>query len=479
MKHSNNIPLIIDLDGSLIRTDTLFESCLLFIKKYPLRAFALLKWFWGGKAHLKNKLSKYVLPNAELLPYRTEVLELAQEAKRYGKKVYLITGANQKIADEISKTKNLFVTAIGSTTDLNLKGENKLAKIREVLGTKKFDYIGNSKSDLPIWSEARTAFICSNNKILRKSLKTISPNIVDIELERKPALQQSIKALRIYQWSKNVLVFLALFMSHRILEIDLLVKNLVAFVSFSLIASSVYILNDLFDLESDRKHPTKKHRPFASGLIPIISGVLSVPVLLCCGFLLSLFLLPNNFTLVLLLYFITTTAYSLYLKEILFIDVILLGALYTLRIIAGGLATGVEVSSWLLGFSGFFFLSLAFMKRYTDLLLFKRNSQEELFGRGYAIEDMDFVQKIGIASGFISLLILALYITSEQVFVLYSRPLLLWLTIPAVLYWLMRMWYMAHKGKMTDDPIIYAIKDKSSYVVFVLVLITTIAATVI
>ncbi len=479
MKHSNNIPLIIDLDGSLICTDTLFESCLLFIKKYPLRMFALLKWSWGGKAHFKNELSKHVIPNAELLPYRTKVLELAKEAKIAGREVYLITGANQRIADKVSKIHNIFVTTIGSNKNFNLEGKSKLEKIKETLEAKEFDYIGNSKSDLPMWAEARTAFICSNNKILKKRLKAVNQDIVSIESERKPTIRQGIKELRIYQWSKNVLVFLALFMSHRILELDLLTNNLVAFISFSLIASSVYILNDLFDLESDRKHPTKKNRPLASGAISIVSGILSVPALLFCGFLLSLILLPSNFTLILLLYFVTTTAYSLYLKEILFIDVILLGALYTLRIVAGGLATGVEVSSWLLGFSGFFFLSLAFMKRYTDLILFKRNSQEELFGRGYAIEDMDFVQKTGIASGFISLLILALYITSEQVFVLYSAPLLLWLTIPAVLYWLMRMWYMAHKGKMTDDPIIYAIKDKSSYVVFIIVLITIIAATII
>jgi 4-hydroxybenzoate polyprenyltransferase len=286
------------------------------------------------------------------------------------------------------------------------------------------------------------------------------------------------KALRTYQWSKNTLVFLALLMSHRILESELFVKSTIAFFSFSFTASAVYILNDLLDIEADRKHPSKRLRPFAAGLISIRSGIAMIPMLIVFGFLLAFFFLPKSFVLVLLIYLIATTVYSFYLKEILFIDVILLGALYTLRILAGGFATGIEVSSWLLGFSGFFFLSLAFMKRYTDLVLFKNNEQVELFGRGYRIEDMDIVQKFGIASGFISLLILAMYITSDQVLVLYSQPLLLWLTIPFILYWIMNMWIATNRGKMTEDPIIYAIKDKISYIVFILVLTIIILATI-
>ncbi len=187
-------------------------------------------------------------------------------------------------------------------------------------------------------------------------------------------------------------------------------------------------------------------------------------------------MLPNIFTIVLIIYLITTTSYSLYLKEKLFIDVIILGALYTLRVLAGGVAIGIEVSSWLLGFSGFFFLSLAFLKRYTDLLLIKNNYQEELFGRGYSVVDLEIVQKVGIASGFSSLIILALYINSEQIVVLYKQPALILLTIPILLYWLMRMWLVAHRGKMTEDPIVFAIKDKTSYIMFLLLLMVLIVA---
>jgi 4-hydroxybenzoate polyprenyltransferase len=288
--------------------------------------------------------------------------------------------------------------------------------------------------------------------------------------------RQWVKALRIHQWSKNILLFLALFMSHKILEPQLFIQTVIAFFSFSLCASAVYILNDLFDLEADKKHPSKKYRPFASGQLSVANGIIAIPILLIISFLLAVSLLPNIFAIILIIYLITTTSYSVFLKEKLFIDVIILGVLYTLRVLAGGLVVGIEVSSWLLGFSLFFFLSLAFLKRYADLLLIKNNNQKDLFGRGYSVIDLDIVQKVGIASGFVSLLILALYINGDQVIVLYKQPELIWLTIPILLYWLMRMWYVAHKGKITDDPIVFAITDKSSYAMFFSIVIILIVA---
>ncbi len=285
------------------------------------------------------------------------------------------------------------------------------------------------------------------------------------------------KALRVYQWSKNILLFLALFMSHRILEPQLLKQTIIAFFSFSFCASAVYILNDLFDIEADKKHPSKKNRPFASGQISVVNGAMIIPVLLLISFFLAVMFLPKTFTITLIIYLSITTSYTLYLKEKLFVDVIVLGFLYTLRVYAGGLSADIDVSSWLLGFSWFFFLSLAFMKRYTDLLLIKNNNQEELFGRGYSVLNLGFVQKAGIISGIISLIILALYVNSEQVLILYKSPLLIWLTLPIILYWLMHMWMVAYRGNMTDDPIIYAFKEGYSYVAFsIIILILIIAA---
>lgn len=469
-------PLFVDLDGTLVSTDTLWESCLLFIKRHPLQLWRLIIWLFYGKAYLKEQVAKKVIPNAETLPYQNEVVEYISKAKDLGRDVYLITAANQRIADSISKHMKVFTATIGSSSKLNLKGKNKLNVIKNTIGTNRFDYIGNSKADVTILQLAHTAIISSGKHKIANQLNKDPDRIIILPGAGKNLFMKWIKALRLHQWSKNGLLFLALFMSHRIIELDLFKQAVVAFFSFSLSASAVYILNDLFDLEADRKHPSKKNRPLASGRLPVISGIITIPGLLIISFILAVALLPNIFTIVLIIYLITTTSYSLYFKEKLFLDVIILGALYTLRVLAGGLAVGVEVSSWLLGFSWFFFLSLAFMKRYADLLLIKNHNQEELFGRGYSVIDLDIVQKLGISSGFISLLILSLYINGDQVSVLYQQPELIWLTIPILLYWIMRMWFVAHKGKMTDDPIIFAIKDKSSYVTFFLITIILIVA---
>ena len=469
-------PLFVDLDGTLVSTDTLWESCLLFIKRYPFQLWLLIIWLFHGKAYFKEQLAMKVTPKAEILPYRAEVIEYISNAKASKRDVYLITAANQRIADSISKFHNIFTATIGSISKLNLKGKNKLDAIQSIIGTKNFDYIGDSKTEIIIWRAAHTAIISNGSYRRVNQLNKDHDKIIVLPDRGENIFRQWLMALRVHQWSKNMLLFLVLFMSHRILDLNLFKQVLIAFFSFSLSASAVYIFNDLFDLEADRKHPTKKNRPFASGQLSVVNGILAIPILLIIGFLLAINLLPNIFTVALIIYLITTTSYSLYLKEKLFIDVIILGALYTLRVLAGGLAVGIEVSSWLLGFSLFFFLSLAFMKRYADLLFIKNNNQEELFGRGYSVIDLDLVQKFGITSGFVSLLILSLYINGAQITELYKQPNLIWLTIPILLYWLMRMWLVAHHGKMTDDPIVFAIKDRSSYAMFLIIIIILIIA---
>lgn len=475
--NKNLRPLFVDLDETLVLTDTLWESCLLYIKRYPIQSWRLIIWLFYGKAYFKEQIARKVIPDAEALPYNTEVVKYIRKQKEDGKDIYLLTAANQRIADSVSKFIKIFTVSIGSSSKLNLKSKEKLRVIKEIAGTGQFDYIGDSKADIPIFIEANTAIICNNSKRIINKLNIIQDKITILPNTRTNLFRQWIKALRVHQWSKNMLLFLAILMSHRILEPNLFKQVLVAFFSFSLSASAVYILNDLFDLGADRKHPSKKNRPFASGRLPVVSGICAIPILLIISFLLAVSLLPHTFIIILILYLITTTAYSLYLKEKIILDVIILGALYTLRVLAGGLAVDIGVSSWLLGFSWFFFLSLAFMKRYADLLLIKNNNQEEIFGRGYSTADLGIVQKSGITSGFISLLVLVLYINSDQVIELYKEPSMFWLTIPVLLYWLMRMWLVAHRGKMTDDPIIFAIKDKISYITFLIIIIILIVAT--
>ena len=370
-------PLVVDLENILICTNITLESCVLYLKKFPLGLFKLLFWRLKGFSVLSEKLSSFVMPRPELLPHNESNIEYLSTEHKKGRKIYLISNANQRVVDSIAEEINVFTDTIELDYKKSLTEKAKQNYIKEVLDGLEFEYVDDTGKD-------KDGFACHDSSI-----------------------KHWVKALRVYQWSKNSLLFLALFMSHRLFEFDLFINSAMAFLSFSLIASSVYILNDLFDLEDDRRHPTKKERPFASGKISVKNGLLAVPLLIICGFVISSLQLPPMHTFALFAYLLATTAYSLYFKEILFVDVILLGALYTLRILAGGFATGIEVSSWLLGFSGFFFLSLAFMKRYTDLVLFKENSQEELFGRGYSINDSEFVQKAGIASAFVSLLILA------------------------------------------------------------------------
>jgi len=286
-----------------------------------------------------------------------------------------------------------------------------------------------------------------------------------------------IKVIRLHQWSKNALLFLPLLMSHKFFEIDLVVKLIMAFFSFGLCASAGYIINDISDIEADKKHLNKQKRPFASGRVSTKSGKRIIPILLLGSLLLAYNFVSTPFTVVLIIYFISTMFYTLYLKEKIFIDVIVLGALYTLRVLAGGLAVNIEVSTWLMGFSWFFFLSLAIMKRYADLVQIKNNNEIKLSGRGYLVVDKNIVQQAGIASGFIAMLVLVLYINSTNVINLYHTPILVWLAIPFLLYWLVRMWIITNRGEISIDPVIFALCDKRTYIVIsCIVLILILAA---
>lgn len=285
--------------------------------------------------------------------------------------------------------------------------------------------------------------------------------------------------MRIYQWAKNFLLFLPVLMAHQVDNHQVLLKVSWAFLAFSLCASAVYILNDMLDIKSDKNHPTKKNRPFAAGALSVKTGIILTVILLVLSIITSLSTLSNSFLIVLVIYLFSTTIYTTLLKRMMLIDVIFLGCLYTLRIVAGSVASMIEVSSWLLVFSLFFFLSLAFMKRYADLIIMEKNQHNSIAGRGYSVNDLDLVQKSGITSGFVSILVLALYINSPNVVELYKTPNLIWLTLPVLLYWLMRMWMVTNRGDMTDDPIIFAAKDKISYISIALIgIIMFVAATI-
>ncbi len=297
------------------------------------------------------------------------------------------------------------------------------------------------------------------------------------EAVRTGNLEFLTSALRVHQWIKNLLVFVPLLMAHKVLDAASVTHSIYAFIAWCLCASGVYLLNDWFDLADDRRHPYKMTRPLAAGTLKEKWLWILVPVLFVSGLGVAFFLLPPSFGWVLLLYLALTTSYSAYLKRLLIVDVLVLAALYALRVLSGGFATGIPVSPWLLAFSMFLFLSLAFVKRYTELNKLESAGSAGSSRRNYRVEDLELFKTVGPASGYLSVLVLVLYINSREVASLYGQPILLWLVGPCLLYWITRVWLLAHRGEMHEDPIVFTLKDPASYIVGVLVAATIIAAT--
>jgi 4-hydroxybenzoate polyprenyltransferase len=452
------------MDGTLLATDVLWESLLVLLKSQPLKIFSLALWLFKGKAYFKRELARCVKLNPAALPYRESVLAYLREEKEAGRELVLATASDQRVAQSVADHLGIFSAVHASDGRVNLSGAHKRRALEKHYGSKGFAYIGNSEADLPIWQAADQALLVQPSSRLLKKARQASP-VHRVFFGRKKRLPVFLKALRVSQWVKNILVFVPLLMAHKVTDVALAQQAVVAFFVFSLCASSVYIVNDLLDLESDRQHPRKKNRPFAAGALEIKTGVLLAPLLLVSSFVLSFNFLPPLFTVLLTLYLVLTTAYSFYLKRLLMIDVLILAGLYTLRVLAGGIAVAVFISPWLLAFSSFFFLNLAVVKRYAELRMMQERQQSRSSGRGYMVGDNELLRSIGPTAGYLSVLVLMLYINSREVTVLYHHPFWLWQLAPLLLYWITRIWFMAHRGQMDDDPIVFAVKDPISYAV--------------
>lgn len=461
-------PLCVDLDGTLIATDALWESLLLLVKSKPLSLLSLPLWLLKGKAHFKRQIAERVKLNPASLPYRENVLSFLKKEQETGREIVLATAADATVAQGVATHLGIFSEVLASDGAINLSGHRKLAALKKHSGANGFDYIGDAGVDLPLWQAAHRAYLVQPSTALHNKARRVA-SVGGVFTEKKNNFLSLFKALRIYQWVKNILLFVPLLMAHKVIEAELNLQALYAFVAFSLCASCVYIVNDLLDLEADRLHPHKRHRPFAAGVLPIKIGVLTAPLLLVASFTIAAVFLPLNFFIVLGLYFLLTTAYSFHLKRVLVVDVLVLAGLYTLRLFAGGIATSVSISPWLLAFSMFFFLNLAFVKRFSELHLMQESKQTKSKGRGYIVGDIELFRSIGPASGYLSVVVLCFYINSREVVLLYKNPELLLLIGPFLLYWITRMWLWALRGKMTDDPIVFAAKDPASYVIGALV----------
>lgn len=461
-------PLVIDLDGTLLNSDLLMESGLAFLKKSPLLALAPFKWISSGKAHLKTRLALSAPLDVSVLPYNKAVIALAQREKTKGRMIVLATASHHSYAEQIAEHLGFFDRVLATNASTNLSAHKKRDLLVAEYGEQGFDYVGNSKDDLPVWKAARRAYVINASaKVTNQANR--HGNVESVMADAPVSFKVWLKALRLHQWMKNLLIFVPLLAGHKLLVPDLLFSGLIAFICFGLCASSVYVLNDLLDLEDDRHHRSKKHRPFASGELSITTGLLIFPLLLGCGLGGAALFLPLKFLAILLIYYALTLAYSFALKRQMVMDVIALAALYTLRIIAGAFAFSSVLTFWMLAFSMFIFLSLALVKRYAELKDARDKGQtQKARGRGYYPDDLEMIASLGAASGYLSVMVLALYIQDQATTILYRQPQIIWLACPLLLFWVTRIWMLTHRGQMHDDPVVFAVKDKGSLVVGVL-----------
>lgn len=454
-------PLVVDLDGTLVHTDLLMESVFALARQNALLLFLLPVWLLRGKAHLKQQIAARVDIDASSLPYHAEFLDYLREQHASGRRLVLATAANEKFAHAISTNLGLFDDVLASDTAVNLCGGSKLERVRDLLGDGGFDYAANAKIDLALWEIAGEAVLVNPERGVRAAADRHNNVARVFDSRTGDGWKHYLEAMRLHQWLKNLLLFVPLVTAHQITDPAVVGQALTAFLAFGLCASSVYLLNDLLDLSDDRRHPTKRLRPFAAGTLPVVHGAVMIPLLLLAAFSIAL-VLPPAFLGVLAIYYTVTMAYSLKLKRHAPLDVLTLASLYTLRIIAGAAAISVEPSFWLLAFSMFLFLSLALVKRYTELWTMQQLQRTSSAGRGYRTADLETLSQFGTASGYMAVLVLALYVNSPTVQDLYTHPQLIWLLCPLLLYLVTRIWLLARRDELHEDPVIFVIRDRHS-----------------
>jgi 4-hydroxybenzoate polyprenyltransferase len=454
-------PLCVDLDGTLIKSDSLYDGLFQFARREPLGLWRVPIWTLGGRARLKAEVARRAPLDAPRLPYNGVLLRYLQEQKRDGRVLYLATGADSGLAERVAEHLKLFAGVLGTDGRTNLTGSRKLAQLKARFP--EFDYVGNAYADLPVLAAARIAMVANPTWGLEWFLGLRHIRVSRVFEERRPRVRSAMKAIRVHQWAKNILVVLPLLLSHK-LSAGLLGAAAAALVCFSFMASATYVVNDMLDNENDRRHPAKRLRPFAAGDLSVAAGtVLAVSFFLAsAGF---LPLLPKAFAFWLGIYILATTSYSFYLKRIPVVDVLLLSGLYTVRLLAGGAATGTVISQWLAGFSSFLFLSLAMVKRFSEIENLRERGASATHGRGYLVADLEQIRSFGTASAYAAVVVFMLYIARPDVTDLYRHATRLWLIVPLLIYWLSRVWLLASRGQLDDDPVVFAMRDPASLAV--------------
>jgi 4-hydroxybenzoate polyprenyltransferase len=469
---NNAIPLCVDLDNTFIRADMLHESFLALLKREPLRFFAIPLWILKGKAFLKHQMQLPYEIDYDLVPVNKSVLAHLEKEKAGGRTIILVTASPDPVAQAFKKAYPLFDEAYGSGEKHNLKGEHKSQFLESKFGVKGFDYMGDSAGDLPVWHSARKAMAVGTSRRLNRKIGNL-----DKHFKVPNKVWRTIPAaIRARQWVKNFLIFSPLLLAHQIGNSEAWLKSLLAFAGFSLIASGIYLLNDLGDLDTDRRHPVKKNRPLASGTLSIRTGLILFMTALLGGTVLSLNL-GLLFSASVLTYVVINLVYTFYLKSVPIADVFCLSAFYTIRIWAGSFVTGIPITSWLIVFSFFLFLSLSFLKRYSDAFFILQSGRSlTTTGRSYQKEDLAILFHHGNICAYLSVLVFCLYVFQESTRALYPSSALLWLIPAVLLYWISRMWYKANKGLVKDDPVRFAVADRESILLGLLILLISIVS---
>jgi 4-hydroxybenzoate polyprenyltransferase/phosphoserine phosphatase len=449
--------LFVDLDESLIQTDILREQLIRSFAISPWKTLKLLFREQFRPERVKAAIVAQVETDPATLPYNADVLALIHQAKKEKRLVVLATATHEKVANQIAKYLGVFDAVLATTDSHNCKGKKKLKMMQEYAAGRPFDYVGDSHADLNIFNEVQTAYIVGSLKYTKAHQRFVRPSI----------LRPFLKAIRPHQWAKNSLIFLPVLTSHH-LSLQTILIGVMGFICFSLAASAIYLINDMVDVEDDRHHLQKKNRPFAKGDLTVDEGIWLSLTLLVTTMVLSAIWLPAGLW-VLSGYIALTFLYSFSLKAQPVLDVFCLSTLYAIRVLYGQVINEIEQSSWLLAFCVFFFLSLAFMKRTAEIEKTQNKEQPLATRRGYQLEDDSLIKMAGVSSGLLSILVLTLYINSDQVMKLYVHPDFLWGSAYVLLYWKLRLWLIATRGEMNQDPVLFALRDPTSYVIGTLV----------
>jgi 4-hydroxybenzoate polyprenyltransferase/phosphoserine phosphatase len=458
-----SVPLVVDLDGTLTVSDTLYEGFAQLLFGAPLSALATLTHLRHGIAALKREIARRSPLNVADLPYRHDLVELINREKLRGRPVHLVTAADQSTADAVARELGLFASAIGSDGITNIKGEKKLARLRERFPDG-FIYAGDSPADLPVFRAARGVILCDAGASTTAAVAKSGTPVLATLNRSAGEWRHWMRAFRVHQWSKNLLLFVPMFVGHAYGDPAVLGRTAIAFAILCALSSATYVLNDLADLHADRQHATKRLRPFASGDLKVLRGLIVAPTMIAAAMACALILSPS-FALTLLAYLLLTSAYSLGLKRVALLDVFIIGILFSLRILMGTAVANMDHSPWLLSFSLAFFISLALAKRHGEVMRAARVDADEIAGRGYRGNDWPVTLSFGIGIALVSVVIMLLYMTNDAApsgFYrhsgwLYANPALL--TV-----WLMRIWLLSNRMLLHEDPVVFALRDRASLV---------------